>query len=97
MAEETKRKKFVVEPSEFQIRGIMAEELLSKEFLTKLKDEFPTAQVEHVCFLFSDSKERLMVGHESKERKMIPDYLTIAASESKLAKRLLEVLRRLFA
>jgi len=89
LADVKKREKFVVEPSEFRVRGIMAEELLSEEFLAKLKAEFPTAQVQHVCFLFSDSKERMMVGHETKERKMIPNFITVAASESKLAARLL--------
>lgn len=38
----------------------------------------------------------MIVGHETKEHKMIPDFITVAASESKLAARLLEILKRVF-
>lgn len=94
MAEETRRKKLVVEPSEFEVRGFKVEELLSKEFLAKLKAEFPTAQVQHVCVLFSDSKERMLVGHDTKEGKIVSDRIAVAATESKIAARWLEVLKR---
>jgi hypothetical protein len=70
-------KKIGVEPLSYGMTGFRIEDLFSKEFMAKLKEEFPTSLVAHFCIGFADSKNIVAVSYDRIEGKFVLDRVNI--------------------
>ena len=70
-------KRISVEPSSYGMTGFRVEDLFSKEFMAKLKQEMPTSIIAHFCIGFTDSKNIVAVSHDRIEGKFLLDRVYI--------------------
>jgi hypothetical protein len=82
------------EPASFVTTGFSVADLLSKEFLTELKKEFPKAIPAALIISMEDPKGIVSISQEMSESKVKGDSVEIDGSEPKYVQRILEVLKR---
>lgn len=90
-------KRISVEPQSYGMTGFKVEDLFSKEFIAKLKQEMPTSTIAHFCIGFTDSKNIVAVSHDRIEGKFILDRVYVegeGVDAEQNIKRVVEILKK---
>jgi hypothetical protein len=79
------------------LTGFKVEDLFSKEFISELKKDMPTAVIGHIGIRFTDSANALSVSHDVRNGKIMTERVDVEAYVPKLAPRLAQVIKKVFA
>jgi hypothetical protein len=82
------------EPLSYATTGFKVEEMVSKEFVTAIRESIPSAVVTAVIIGFTDSKDIVIVGHDRKEGKHILERVTIEGSDMNRIRQTLNTVKK---